>query len=89
MLLQYRRGMHRTHVHLNTGFHCLRLPLIRDDTQDMPRFENLLNRHRDGLRRNFVETVEPTLTYLLPATSFIESQQRDTVRQFRNQPAGR
>src|SRR4026208_1115304 len=72
MLLQYRRGMQRTHAPLNTVFNCLRLSLIGDDTQNMSRFENLLNRHRNGLRRNFVETIEPTLSQLLPPARFIE-----------------
>jgi len=55
--------------------HRLSLPVlssIGDDTQDVPRFENLLNRHRDRSRRNFVQTVKPTFTCLLPSTSFIE-----------------
>src|SRR6185503_7090022 len=64
--------MHRTYLQLDRGFHGLRLSPVRNNAQDLATSEYLFDRHRDRLRRNFINALEPTLTNLLLATCVIQ-----------------
>src|SRR5262245_15529881 len=64
--------MHWIYSQLDSGFHCFRLPFVRNDAQDLAAFEYLFDRHRYRLSRNFSNAFEPTLTNLLLATCVVE-----------------
>src|SRR5215475_14386605 len=59
-----------TCLHLKTALQGPSLALPWGDAQDVLRLENLPYRHRDSLCRHVLESIEPTLSYLLLAARF-------------------
>src|ERR1043166_9246332 len=73
--------MHRANLTFEGIFNSLGFPLVWNDAEHICGLKNLADRHGDCRTRNFLQTVEPSLTNLLPSTSLIELN--DNVRLLR------
>src|SRR5436190_24344054 len=72
MSSQDRGWRQRADLARETFLDCLRLPGFRHNCDDLLRFKNLPNRHRNRPPRNLIQTFKPTLSHLLPPTGLIK-----------------
>jgi len=72
MLLKNRGRAQGADFQLEAVSNGLRFPPIGYDTEHVFGFDNLLDRHGDGLPRDIINSLEPTFAYLLAPACLIE-----------------
>src|SRR5262245_19793443 len=69
----YRSRNLRTDFALETIFDSLSLTRIRHDTNNLPRFQKLIDGHRNSLLGHFGQIFEPAFADLLAPACFVET----------------